>query len=312
MKKLFGRIRDQYHRDKFCAQMTTPHVPERMVRQVQEGREVRLWEAKDKVDPSWTRDAQGIGDCVSWGAELGCTCILWNLAAKGEIDFPGRVNTEGIYGGCRVEALGESSGGWSDGAAGSWAAEWLVKYGVTLRVDYSKETGNPEHDMRKYSADKAKQWGYYGNGGQDDKEAFDKIARQHPAADATLVRNFKEAVAVISAGCTVTVASGIGYEGDRDQDGIVRIRGGWPHQMVFLGCGWLDDGTGYLYQFNSWGPDSWGGPYPGITDRAVMGCSCRVHQDDADRQLGEGDSYALSPIKGFTQQLYDFDTGLHV
>ncbi len=307
-KQLFGRIPDRHYQEFFQAQMAVKHVPDRMVRQLKRGTEVRLWEAKDRVDPSWKREAQGIGDCVSWGAELACTCLLWNMAAKGEITWPGRAATEAIYGGCRVEVHGGPQMDYnSDGAAGSWAADWVSKYGVLLRKDYSKETGVAEHDLTRYDQRKAKEWGYYGCGGQQDKNKLDDIARQYPVMDVTLVRSFDEAAAAISAGCPVTVASGVGYEGDRDSEGFIRRNGSWPHQMVYLGVGWTESGVGYLYQFNSWG-QSVSGPYPKINDQAVMGCSWRTHQDDVDKQLGEQDSYAFSPIKGFTQELYDFDT----
>lgn len=308
----FGRIPDERYRDHFVANLGIQHIPKRMTRQLQVGREVRLFSAKNIVDSSWRREAQGIGDCVSWGAELACTCLLWNMAANGEISFPGRVATESIYGGCRVEVHGGPQMGYdSDGAAGSWAADWVAKWGVLLRQDYSAITGNKEHNLNKYSAKKAKDWGYYGCGGQSDRDELDEIARKYPVQDVTLVRNFEEAAAAISAGCPVTVASGVGFEGDRDERGFIRRNGSWPHQMVYLGVGWTEAGDGYLYQFNSWG-DSASGPYPDVDDKAVQACSWRTYQEDVDRQLREQDSFAFSSIKGFTQDLYDFDAGLIV
>ena len=36
---------------------------------------VLLYEPLLSLKPSWTRGSQGIGDCVSWGYELGCTTL---------------------------------------------------------------------------------------------------------------------------------------------------------------------------------------------------------------------------------------------
>jgi hypothetical protein len=232
------------------------------------------------------------------------------MAATGKIEFPGRVATESIYGGCRVEVHGKPVMGINeDGAAGSWAADWVNKWGVLLRIDYSSITGIAEHDLRKYNVRKERDWGYYGCGGQSDRNSLDDIARKYPVQDVTLVRNFEEAVAAISAGCPVTVASSVGFEGERNSDGIIPRNGSWPHQMTFLGCGWTAGGNGYLDCFNSWN-GSHSGPYPGVDDPAVQECAFRVAERDADRMFREEDSFALSPIKGYTQRLYNFEQDL--
>lgn len=310
--KLFGRITDERYRDALLSRLPIQHVPKRMVLQLEPGRDVHLWKCKDLVDPTWRREAQGIGDCVSWGAELACTCLMWRMAAEGTIDFPGRAATESIYGGCRVEVHdGERPMGNSDGAAGSWAADWVSKWGVLLRKDYSEVTGNKDHNLSEYSARRAKDWGYYGNGGKGDKDKLDEVARQYPVQEVTLVRSFTEAAAAISAGYPVTVASSAGFEGKRNSEGIIRINDQWPHQMVFLGVGWTKGGNGYLECFNSWNGSA-SGPYPGVEDEAIAECSWRVVEDDCNKMFREEDSFAFADIKGMTRKLYDFGTQLLV
>jgi len=311
VKQLFGRIPDELNAKRFIGSLPNPTVPKRLIRQVQKGQDVMLWLAKDKVEPTWRRGAQGIGDCVSWGAELVCTCLLWNQAARGESQFVAEAATESIYGGCRVEIY---NGGKElrddDGAAGSWAAEWLQKYGVLLRLDYSQQTGNREHNLEEYDADRAKQWGRYGNGGKEDRNALDEVARVYPVQDVTQVRNADEAEAALAHGCGITIASGVGFEGvTKDSDGVKDPAGSWPHQMCSLGLKYMSDGSRLFRIFQSWGKSEEGGD-PGIDDQAVKDCSWWITERTLNRMLGEDDSYAFSNVKGFVQAPYDFGTGL--
>jgi hypothetical protein len=252
-------------------------------------------------------------NCVAWGAELACTCLLWNMAAKEEIDFPGEVATESIYGGCRVEVHGKPIMPLNeDGAAGSWAADWVHKWGVLIRRDYSQETGNREHDLSRYDGEKERRWGYYGCGGQSDINKLDEIAKQYPVQDVTLIRTWEQAKTALAAGCPITIASNAGFDGPRNSDGIIRRNTSWPHQMVLLGNGFTQGGNEYGDIFNSWN-GSHTGPYPGVDDPRVQECAFRATAEDIERYiLSAMDAFGLSPIKGFTQSLYDFETGLLV
>lgn len=309
--KLFGWKPDDPFTEKLIASLPTPHVPTRLIRQSTK-RDVLLWDAMKVVQPNWKRQAQGIGDCVSWGAELGCTCLLWNMAAKGEIEFIAEAATEAIYGGCRVEVHGGPQMGLNeDGAAGSWAADWLRQYGVLLRIDYSKLTGVAEHDLRVYKSDRAQKWGYYGCGGQTDKGLLDNVAKQYPVKDITAVLNSTEAEAAIDAGCPITVASSAGFEGQRDSEGIIHKNGSWPHQMVILGKKYTAGGNLLFRLFNSWNGSA-DGPDPGIDSEAVSACSWWITPKDADKIFREQDSFALSSVTGFTQAPYDFNSDLLV
>ncbi len=310
--KLFGRIPDPAHAKQFVSTLANPTVPKRLLRQVRKGQDVMLWLAKDKAEPTWRRKQQAIGDCVSWGAELACTCLLWNQAASGISPFLAEVATESIYGGCRVEIYNKGRvNNDEDGAAGSWAAEWLQKFGVLLRLDYSAQTGNQDHNLEEYSGNRAQDWGKYGCGGREDKDALDNIAKVYPVQDVTQVQNADDAEAALAHGCSITVASNVGYEGHKDADGIKLPHGTWGHQMCILGVKYMTDGSRLFRIFQSWG-DSEEGPDPGIDDPAIKNCSWWTTEQSVNRMFGEDDSYAFSNVKGFVQAPYDFGTGLLV
>jgi hypothetical protein len=308
--KRFGFVPDPVYTRAFIKGLSIPHVPERMIRQLK-GIDIFLWKAKEVAEPNWKREAQGIGDCVSWGAALVCDCLLWNMHVKGQYTFEAETASESVYGGCRVEIHGGPQMGYTeDGASGSWAADWLKKWGVVLRKDYSQQTGNPDHDLRKYSSKRAQDWGYYGNGGKNDKEELDKIARLYPVQDVTSVRNADEVEAALAHGCPVTIASMVGFEGSRNQDGIINPRGQWPHQMCILGMKYLNNERLFRI-FNSWNK-SVEGPDPGIDDQAISDCSWWAKEQAINKITQEGDSYAFSNVKGFTQPAYDFDSNFFV
>ncbi len=272
-------------------------------------RDAFLWKPMLSLHPTWRRGSQGIGDCVAWGAEL-CATILMALDATTAGDqtmFRGEAATEAIYGGCRVEAQGGRLGGYEDGSWGSAAAEWLEKWGVLLREDYSTVTGNREHNLITYDGKKAKAWGNFGCGGQQDKRGeglLDLVAREHPIQDVTRVKTVDELVAALQNGYPVSVASMVGYEGKRNAQGVVRARGQWAHQMMFGGVRWVA-GQPQFRQFNSWGK-SVEGPDPGIESQAVSDCSWWTTAKDAAKQLRQDDSFAFANFKGFPAQKLDF------
>jgi hypothetical protein len=234
-----------------------------------EERDVHLWTPLLQCKPSWRRKAQGIGDCVSWGAELAATMLMAIESKLGKLQWIEEAATEPIYGGCRVEVFGKSRGGRQDGAMGYAAADWLSKRkgkgGVILRLDHSKDTGIAEHNLTKYSKDKAKEWGDYGCGGEDDGGKLDTIARIHPIAAVTQVNTVEEAIAALTNGYPITIASSAGF-GDmrRDADGLCYWTGSWAHQMMLGAIRWRN-GKMQTRVFQSWG-DSCSGPDPEIAE----------------------------------------------
>ena len=281
-----------------------------------ERRDVELWHPLLKCKPSWKRGSQGLGSCVAWGAELAATMLLGIQHAKGVSQWIEEASTEAIYGGCRVEAQGGKLGGWQDGSWGSAAAEWLRDWGVLIRIDYSKETGNPEHDLRTYDAKKEKNWGNFGCGGQRDergKGLLDQIAAAHPVQQVTKVSSVEEAAAAIQNGYPISVASMVGYGKmdrriHRGRDGIevgyCKRSGQWAHQMMVAGVRWIDSAP-WFRQFQSWGK-SCSGPDPGINIQAVSWCSWWTAPDDFAVQLRADDAWAFSDVQGFPPQKIDW------
>ena len=238
---------------------------------------------------------QGIGDCVSWGWAHGVYCsqaVDWETGRLSEP--PLLPATESIYGGSRVEARNkpEGGGGWSDGSYGGAAAHWLRDWGVVYREQVEA------HDLRVYSADRAKQWGAYGNGGQGDKGKLDGIAKKHAAKHVALVRTFDEAAAALEAGFAIPVCSMQGFASTRDQQGYAAASGSWAHAMCFIAVRYAKNGSpsDALLCLNSWGP-SWisGGKWP---DDQPEG-SFWVRRDVAERMLAGQDSFAVGSIDGF-------------
>ncbi len=258
-----------------------------------------LYEYLLRLHPTWKRGAQGIGDCTSWGWEIACTILMATQIAKmGRLEgFLGEAATEAIYGGARVEAEGRKTGGWTDGWYGAGCAKWVKNWGVVLRKDHSIQTGNKEHDLTRYSSDKAKNWGNYGCGGQNDKSLLDAVAKLHPVQSTALVTTFEQAAAAIMNGYPVPVCSGQGFASTRDKDGFARGQGSWSHCMCFVGCrGGSRPG---LLCMNSWGASCSGPVWPETMPEAVRVCTWWVEPSTANSMLRGEDSFAVSELNGF-------------
>jgi hypothetical protein len=246
---------------------------------------------------------QGIGDCVSWGAMHAVYCaesVSWDL---GELPEPPLMpSTEALYGGARVESRGKSGdgtspvGGWSDGATGWGAAKFLRDWGVVYRKDYP-ELG---YSLLTYSADRAKQWGAYGCGGEGDKGRLDKIAKEHPCRHVVAVKNWAELAAAIGSGFPVTIASDQGFASTTDASGVAAARGQWLHQMAIVGIRFAADAppgvraVDAALVLNSWGTKwiSYAGKYPADQPDGSFWAEKAV----VERILAQGDSYAIGAV----------------
>lgn len=275
---------------------------------------IMLTDALLESEPGWKRDRQGIGDCVSFGFEL-CASLVHavdiNIHGLPWL-WHGPYATEPIYGGSRAEARGVKTGGWSDGSYGAAAAKWLTKWGALLRADYSKSTGNADHDLRVYSADRAKQWGNYGCGGAKDSDKLDMIAKETPVKSAHLVRSFLDGAAAIESGYPLAVCSGQGF-GARGKDGFAPATGSWAHCMCFAG---LRYDIPALLLLNSWG-NSWGTTAPfypaNYPHLEVLKCAAWVRADVVTSMFAQWeDSFALTGIQGLKRREIDWSKGWEV
>lgn len=277
---------------------------------------VILFDSLQALQADWKRGAQGIGDCVSWGWELGTTLsVAVDIKHKLRPWFwKGPYATEPFYGGARVEARGIKRGGYSDGAVGAYAAKFATKWGALPRLDYSTITGNKEHDLRAYSANRSKEWGNFGCGGAFDKDALDAICRLTPIIEAPLITSFAAAAGCIESGFPVVVCSDHGLSDKRDKYGFVRPSGIWYHCMVFAGVRYDRPG---LLDVNSWG-NSWGlgNWYVNVKTGEIIEywpeaqkCSAWLDADACDRMLRQQDSYAVCGVGGLQRRSIDWTKG---
>lgn len=247
---------------------------------------------------------QGIGDCVSFGAAGAVYCseaISWDLGQMAEPPFV--PSTESIYGGSRVEARNRPGdgaspvGGWSDGSYGGAAARWLRDWGVVYRQPFP-EFG---YDLTTYDADRAKRWGAYGNGGQNDRGQLDQVAKKYPARHVVAIRTWDELVAAISSGFPVTIASSQGFANRTDESGVLPASGTWMHQMCIVGIRFADKAPEGVRKvdaalvLNSWGTKwiSYAGKYPADQPDGSFWATRPV----IEGILRQDDSYAIADIK---------------
>ena len=247
---------------------------------------------------------QGIGDCVAWGAMHAVYCSEAVSFQLGNIAEPPMMpSTEAIYGGSRVEARGRDGsgsspvGGWSDGSYGGAAAKWVRDWGVVYRQPFP-ELG---YDLTSYSAERAKNWGAYGNGGQNDRGRLDTIAKKHPARHVVAIRTWSELEAAITAGFPVTIASSQGFANRTDESGVLAASGTWMHQMCIVGIRFADKApqgvraVDAALVLNSWGTNwiSYAGKYPSDQPAGSFWATRPV----IENILRQNDSYAIGDIK---------------
>ena len=117
-------------------------------------------------------------------------------------------------------------------------------------------------DLTHYSGERAKQWGAYGCGGQNDGGKMDAIAKKHPCKHVVSIRTWDELAAAIESGYPVTLASSQGFQSTRNQDGIAEASGTWMHQQVAIGVRHRKNGSpdDCVLILNSWGPNWIAGP----------------------------------------------------
>ncbi len=213
------------------------------------------------------------GTCVSRGAKRIvdlCQALAIAFGAPYTFEYTSHAY---IYGTCR-EYGGDLS--YQDGAVGAWAA-WAVANDGNLR---NSDVGDDDN-----LDDLAVKWG--AKGVPADIKSKGRI---HLIKDVVPIKSYAEARDWIASGLGgVTVASGVGYEGSRDSNGVVHRRGGWSHQMCYTDQ--REDGTmKALLQNQSWGPDQPGGPLGSIE---IPSYCWWTLQDDVETQIAERDTFGF-------------------
>jgi hypothetical protein len=130
-------------------------------------------------------------------------------------------------------------------------------------------------------------------------QKYKEKARTHLVTGMAACNSFDDVKASILSGRAVTIASGVGYTGNRggfvrDSNGVCRAGGSWPHQMCFTGYASDIGGLGEcLLQDQSWGPDQPSGPIGPID---IPSYSFWVVRKDAERQIRERDCWTFSGL----------------
>jgi hypothetical protein len=244
---------------------------------------VYLWDVARKVTGSLLRPwSQGqVGSCVSFGTARAIEYSMCCEIAAGEPEEFRSLCQEAIYGGSRVEVGGGKLRG--DGSTGSWAAEWVRKWGLIDRGVHGS------YDLSEYSVDRCKKWGAAGV--PDDLEP---LARKHPVS-VTQVTSWGGAMRMLANGYGIAICSSQGFSMARDTNGICQPSGSWAHCMCLCGYATIN-GAVYGRIDNSWGPSSHTGPVgpgdPGPEGFYASGATI-------DKMLRQGDSWAFSAVQGF-------------
>ena len=229
---------------------------------------------------------QKIGDCVSQATAL----AVETLSAKQVLNLGdtwcGKVSTEAIYAGSRVE-IGKGALGNQEGSTGVWAAEFLSKYGVLVRRKYKSV------DLSKYDPDLATRWARPRAGVPD---ILEPVARQHLVHKTVNIDGgWTQACDLVSLGMPVVICSGIGFDDTCDRDGFLSPGPEWWHSMLLWAIDTKSSRPGGCIA-NSWGLNwlkqrqhKYGTP-PGCfwADAKVI-----------NKMLGYGDSHAIGDLEGF-------------
>jgi hypothetical protein len=252
-----------------------------------EGKTVCLWLALEKLLGTFPVHEQTIGDCVSHGFGTGIDVLQAVEIQAGDNErWVAETATESIYAISRVER-GKRQIGRGDGSVGAWAADAVSKWGVLQRMQYG------QHDLRQYSGQLAKQWGWDGL-----PDELEPKAAPFRVGVTSLVTTYEQARDAIANGYPVAVCSDQGFDDVRDPEGFSRAMGSWAHCMVFLG---VDDNPKRpgLLCVNSWGRRWNRGPKRlGQPDGSFW-----VDAHICNRMLGRNpDSWALGRYSGYKKQ----------
>jgi hypothetical protein len=246
---------------------------------------VFLWEAyraiHGKNPPS--KNQKQVGSCVSFGTNTGVErTMAVEIAIGGEAEEFKHIAEEVTYGGSRVEVGGGRLNG--DGSVGSWAAEFVLKWGVVARVVHGGV------DLSTYSESRCREYGSKGVPAE-----LETLAREHPVGETALVKSWPEAKAAMASGYGLAVCSDQGFSMQRDANGICRPSGSWAHCMCIDGYVTIN-GKEYGHIENSWGEQAHTGPV-GPGDPPPSGFWAPA--ETIERMIRQGDTWAFSKLKGF-------------
>lgn len=246
---------------------------------------VYQWQTRQRVTgrPKPEKNQNPVGSCVAFGSTTAAENALACAVAAGVpfefIEF----SEEVAYALTRVDiGRGELRG--QDGAVGGWAARAWTELGGLPQGKFDGV------DYTDYDPARCRKLGDNGVSVKVKAECA-----KFRVGDAALLRTWLDVKKALASGCGVFTCSRIGFSASRDINGVCVEQGQWGHCMNIDGYHVTEDGYEYAHFDNSWngfyhrGPVGWGEP---------NGAGFWAKSSTVARMLSEGDSYALSAVKG--------------
>ena len=238
-------------------------------------------------------DQGPVGSCVG-NAEARLLDVLAaiEIIIGGEHEeFRATFSADGLYG------LGREKGnmlGPFDGLYGSAMADAVREWGTLHQLVYGGI------DLRRYDPNRCREYGRFGV-----PPELKTRAAEHRVVHTALVNNAKEGWALLGAGYTINMCSSLGFQGKRDQEGVIERRGSWSHSMAVTSRRTTQKGDRVVLVHQSWGDDWTEGPY---WEDMPWG-SFWIRLKDFDAALSQGDSFVHAQYQGFMpRKLPDFGT----
>lgn len=256
-----------------------------------EGKISLLYENVREVVGYYPVRNQTVGDCVSQGAAAAVDAVKATEIVRKykQGSWIAETATEPIYGLSRVEVGGGQLSG-DDGSFGAWGALAVKEYGTLLRMEYGG------YDLTTYSGDLARKWGESGL-----PDELEPVAAEHPIRTVSLVLTYEDVRDALANGYACTIASDRGFKDVRDEDGFLKPKGSWPHQMAVVGVDDKSNRPGVCV-INSWGKDWVSGPKRHNQPDGSFWVDAGVLENDI---LSEQDSWAFGDYVGWPRKKLD-------
>lgn len=277
---------------------------------------VYLWKAYEFIHgrPVPLKDQNPTGSCVGFGTTTaiersqGSELASRIKTGTGDASEYAEFSEEITYAGSRVEANGGScpirktrDNPHGDGSNGGWAALWATGKTPSKVGGMLPKAKYGAIDLTSYSAARARDWNYKGVPDQLEPECA-----KYKVADSVRIVRWPDAKKALANGYGIAVCSNIGFQGQRNANGVARPGPEWGHCMCLDGYHITPDGKEYGHIENSWaktgyhhGPVGWGEP----TESGFWAEASVI-----DKMLAQGDSWAYSGVKGFPRQELDWFT----
>jgi hypothetical protein len=246
---------------------------------------VYQWKVHERVTGKKTpeKDQGNVGSCVSQGETTAYERALVCAIAAGEPFTFTEFAEEAIYAVSRVD-IGNGQLRGQDGSVGGWAARGATEVGNLPAAKYA------EGDFTAYSASRAKQLGDRGV-----SAAIKAEMGKYKAGSAANLKTTLDLKKALASGAGTYVCTQLGFAAQRDANGACRQQGRWGHCMACDGYTTVG-GRVYFHLDNSWDHVYHTGP---VGPGEPTGTGFYVPENVMAQILSEGDSWALSAVKGF-------------